>query len=521
MSTKIEQEEISGGWRPAPELPPSSMREDEPRLARAAGLVGFFLVLVGLVALLLHLSGSQKVLTSLIPSGWDVLLVLVGLGGLLFHAARDRDLQVRRMYVAFGYLWLGLGAIISLIPKENQVGYYFLPWGLIGFALGLLFLMAFTRQETEESWRRPVLLTLGGVGVLLALIGFIFGSLQVDFLLTRGLILMVLGLVYWWAFVAAEGTDSPLGFRAAVGMGILGLAGLLAGLAHAVLPVAWMSWGFMPGGLLLMVAGAVYVMLSAGMWSDNALVVLTRRELATFFYSPIAYIVLIGFTFIGWWLFISFVLKSLWNTPEGMPNPMVEPIVANYFVAWFPVICTIFVVPVLTMRLLSEEKRTGTIEVILTAPVGETVLVLSKFLAALIFFLLLWVPWGLFLLALRVEGGQAFDYRPLLGFLVALTFSGAGFLSMGLFFSSLTQNQVGAAILTFAGMFALTFIYFPKNDWPEDDFLRIVFDHVSYIDLWINSMRGKLAPRDLVYNLSVTTFWLFLTVKVLESRKWR
>src|SRR5437879_3140322 len=132
-----------------------------------------------------------------------------------------------------------------------------------------------------------------------------------------------------------------------------------------------------------------------------------------------------------------------------------EPIIRFYFIAWWPVITTIFIVPVLTMRLLSEEQRTGTLEVLFTAPVGETVVVLSKFLASWIFFMLTWVPWGLFLVALRVEGGQPFEYRPLLSFYIAMACSGAAFLAMGLFFSSLTRNQIVSAILTFVGMLSL------------------------------------------------------------------
>ena len=74
-------------------------------------------------------------------------------------------------------------------------------------------------------------------------------------------------------------------------------------------------------------------------------------------------------------------------------------------------ISVLMFVPVLTMRLFSEEHRTGTLEMMLTAPVEETVVVLSKFLAALILFLIVWLPWGLYLVSLRCVGGSAFDYR--------------------------------------------------------------------------------------------------------------
>src|SRR5260370_40137114 len=103
--------------------------------------------------------------------------------------------------------------------------------------------------------------------------------------------------------------------------------------------------------------------------------------------------------------------------------PTIEPIVQHYVFGFIPVVLLIFMVPILTMRLLSEEKRTGTLEVLLTVPVNETTVVMSKFLAALIFFLLAWLPWGLFLIALRIQDGKPFDFLPLLSFLLALTFS--------------------------------------------------------------------------------------------------
>jgi ABC-type transport system involved in multi-copper enzyme maturation permease subunit len=255
--------------------------------------------------------------------------------------------------------------------------------------------------------------------------------------------------------------------------------------------------------------------------SDRPIVVLTRRELATFFYSPIAYIVLIGLTCVAWiyfWLFLSQVVIQM---QRGIP--VVEPIVQHYIFGLFPVILMIFVVPVLTMRLLSEEKRTGTLEVLLTAPVNETAVVLSKFLASLVFLLLAWLPWGLFLVALRVEDGKPFDFRPLLSFGIAMTFMGAGFMSMGLFFSSLTRNQIASAVLAFVGMILLTGLalieFNMENSAPTNPWVTVLAQ-VSYLELWIHSLEGQLNPRLLVYHLSATVLWLFMTVKVLESRRW-
>ena len=115
-------------------------------------------------------------------------------------------------------------------------------------------------------------------------------------------------------------------------------------------------------------------------------------------------------------------------------------------------------IPVLTMRLVSEEKRTGSLRFMLTAPVNEWPIILSKFLATWLFFLISWLPATLFLIALRVEVGQPFDYRPLLSFYVSLAAQGLAFVGMGLF-STLTKNQIVAAVLTFAGMMAFLFCY--------------------------------------------------------------
>ena len=105
-------------------------------------------------------------------------------------------------------------------------------------------------------------------------------------------------------------------------------------------------------------------------------------------------------------------------------------------------------------------------------------------------------------------------------FFIALLFSGAGFLSMGLFFSSLTRNQIASAVLTAMGMMMLIGVYFVTFVPSFSQWITILSD-ASYIHLWQSSLSGKLAPRSLLFHLSATIFWLFLTVKVLESRKWK
>jgi hypothetical protein len=103
-----------------------------------------------------------------------------------------------------------------------------------------------------------------------------------------------------------------------------------------------------------------------------------------------------------------------------------------------------------------------------------------------------------------------------LSFIIAFAVTGAGFLSMGLFFSAVTRNQIIAAVLTFAGMLALTSLFLLTHDGP----LREVFVYVSYLNLWLAALEGLFTPRWLLFHVSMAIFFLFLTTKVLEARKW-
>jgi ABC-type transport system involved in multi-copper enzyme maturation permease subunit len=400
--------------------------------------------------------------------------------------------------------------------------------------------MPFIRNETDPSWRVSALGVIGGVGGVLALVGFVGGLLSQTFLVggdsgrPYGVLLVLIGMGYSWVFLTMEGVTSKLGHRAAIGLGLLGVLVILIALGRSILPTWFFAWGwianrptpyFVPAGLTLFFLGFLCASLSACLCLDYKFFVLFRRELASFFYSPIAYLVLLSFTIVASVTFGMFV-NDIAPTMLGL-GAVPEPIVTRYILTWLPVFCFILATPLLTMRLLSEENRTGSLEVLLTAPLDETVVVLSKLFAALVFFLLLWLPWGLCLISLRVEGGQPFEYRPLLIFYLTLAVSGANFLGMGLFFSSLTRNQVIAAVLTVTGtllffaMFFLQMQFMNQSDSVTSSALLPILNHVSFIDMWISSLQGEITPRYYLYQISATIFWAFLTVKVLESRRWR
>jgi ABC-type transport system involved in multi-copper enzyme maturation permease subunit len=512
MSTPTAPETREAAYRPfAAEAGLSEVRADVPTFARWVGGIGLMLVFFGTAVLIFNTFGPQRWLG---PT-FGQFCIIFGLPCLLYHAARDADPQIRRAYGGFGLIFAVTGVVVSLLPAQGVVGGLFLPWGFICFILSLVFLLAFSRHEDDPLWEKATFYTVGGIGAAAALAGLVGGSISTNFLVPYGLVLSFVGLFYLWATISLPATPAELRYRIGVALGVLGGVVALVALARCFVPG---ERYLVPAGLLLIGLGVLYAVIAVGLVSERQFIVLTRRELAAYFYSPIAYIVLFGITIVGWVMYAYFLLGLL-SDVIGAGGARPEPIVREYIVSLVPVMCVIFVVPVLTMRLLSEERRTGTYEVLLTAPLGEVSVVLSKFFAALIYYLLLWVPWGLFLIELRVDGGKPFDYLPLLSFYGALVCSGAAFVAMGLFFSSLTRNQIIAAVMTFMGMMCLL-IFFLLQQLNVGPTLAALFKQLSFIDLWITSLGGKLYIRDIVLQLSIAVFWLYLTVKVLEARKW-
>jgi ABC-2 type transport system permease protein len=506
-------------WRPVRERAPSVLREDEPQVARFIGMVGLLLVTLGAVALVVNAYGR----VSRVGPGLGTFCLVLGLGGMLLHAARDKELQVRRLYGLFGLLWLLVAAIVSSLPtKFGPAGSLFLPYGFVSLSLGLLFLLAFVHNETDEQTRDRATLLLGAIGAGLALTGFIGGNVSPDFLLPYGVLLALLGLAFGWAFITLKGTATDEGYRAGLALGGLGLLAFVVALGRSVAPLlsSRLDPYLVPSGLLLMGMGLLYLGLSAGLVSDNLVIAMTRRELSSFFYSPVAYIVLVVATAVAWVAYLNFLNLIYDMLQPPAQNPPMEPVIQFYIIAWWPIITLLLAVPLLTMSLLSEERRSGSLELLLTAPVNEFPIVFSKFLAALLFFLVVCLPWALFMLALRIQGGQPFDYRPLLSFFIALVATGAAMVSVGLFFSSLTRSQIASAILTFVFLFVWMLLFFFQGSLSQGTPLRTIMQYVSFVDLWMDAVRGTLSPRHLLFYASVAVFWLFLTVKVLEARKW-
>ena len=234
------------------------------------------------------------------------------------------------------------------------------------------------------------------------------------------------------------------------------------------------------------------------------------REWRSYFFSPLAYVILAAFLLMNGMIFSAIV--AFLNTP-GAPKGQALPFLFTNTYFW---IFNLFVVPIITMRLFAEERKTGTIETLLTSPVTETTVVLGKFVAALGFFLTLWAPTLIYVLILR--GQTPIDLGPVAAGYLAIALIGAYFLSIGTFASILTKNQIVAAILAFAMLipvFSAGLLESLSNDPGKKDTL-------GYFNLWDHMeefSRGVVDTRRIVYYLSATVFFLFLTTVMLSAKK--
>lgn len=230
------------------------------------------------------------------------------------------------------------------------------------------------------------------------------------------------------------------------------------------------------------------------------------RELGAYFLSPIAYAVLAIFLFATG---MAFGLGTFANGKEASLRPI--------FDNWILLIL-VFVLPMLTMRLLADEFRTGTIETLMTAPVTDTEIVLGKFLGAFGFFLILVSTMLIYPILLAMYG--PLDPKLLLCHGIGILMVGALYIAVGLFFSACTKHQVVAVLTSFALLALFTFASHLLASQVETGWLRVGLQHVSVTSHFFDFVRGVLDLNHVVFFLSTTALFLFLTVKRLEARRW-
>jgi ABC-2 type transport system permease protein len=234
------------------------------------------------------------------------------------------------------------------------------------------------------------------------------------------------------------------------------------------------------------------------------------REWRAYFFSPLAYVILAAFLLMNGVIFGAIV--AYLNDPNAPKGQALTLLFTNTYFWLF----LLFVVPIIAMRLFPEERKSGTIEVLLTSPVSEGTVVVGKFIGALGFFLTLWLPTLAYILILRAQ--TPIDLGPVVAGYLAITLIGSYFLSVGTFASVLTKNQIVAAILAFAMLIPI-FSAGLLEGMVTDPKLRNL---VGYFNLWEHMeefSRGVVDTRRIVYYLSMTVFFLFLTTVTLSAKK--
>jgi ABC-2 type transport system permease protein len=247
-----------------------------------------------------------------------------------------------------------------------------------------------------------------------------------------------------------------------------------------------------------------------------------QKELKSYFSSPIAYIVLGFWALLYGYFFVAilqfFVRQSMQMSqfsqgPQAMNinQQLIRPLVQNV------TILVLFLMPMVTMRTYSEEKRSGTIELLLTSPVTDWQIILGKFLGAMLLYgAMLGVT--LIHLALLFVYGRP-EWKPIATAYLGLLLLGGCFISVGLFISSLTKNQIVAGMVTFAVFLLLWIItWIGSFSGPTVDQLT---QYLSIIDHLDDFGKGVLDTTHLIYYLSFITFGLFLTAKSVDSERWR
>lgn len=245
----------------------------------------------------------------------------------------------------------------------------------------------------------------------------------------------------------------------------------------------------------------------------TAFLTLFRRQLSAYFYSPIAYVTLVVFLIVAGLSFCRLISQSLEESLK------IGDLLFGSMLFWLMVIVSITLI---TMQVFAEEKRSGTLESLLTAPVTDTQVVVAKYAATLVFFMILCAPTALYIVVLRLFSStlEGLDLVPVATGYVMLLLMGAFFIAFGLWASSLTRSSGVAAMLGFAGIslffFASTFQFLWQESWGSR-----VLDYCSSVQHMVDFAQGIVDTRPVVLYLSGIVFFLFATVKVIESRQWK
>ena len=250
------------------------------------------------------------------------------------------------------------------------------------------------------------------------------------------------------------------------------------------------------------------------------------NEMRSYFVSPVAYVIAGVFLFLSGYLFRNILMQfnmlclQLGQRAQQMGGQMPalnlnEMVVVQFFAVmdfiW------LLIVPMLTMRLYAEEKKTGTIELLMTSPISSVEVLLGKFFACFSLYSIIVSLTMVYFVILEAYGSP--DWGPIFSGYLGYLFLGATFISVGILASALTENQIVAVLLSF-GILLLFWLI----DWSASfagPTAAKILQYMSFIEHLEDFQRGVIDSKDVVFYLSFSFFCLFLTTRVVESRRWR
>jgi ABC-2 type transport system permease protein len=242
-----------------------------------------------------------------------------------------------------------------------------------------------------------------------------------------------------------------------------------------------------------------------------------RRELSSFFLSLTGYVIIAAVTLL---VGLSFVVLI-----AGVESrPFTAPVTEMFYSTFYFWLILLLATPVITMRLFALEKASGTFETLMTTPVGDLQVVAAKFAAAIFFYMVAWLPLlaCLFIVQHFTDQAGALDAGTVGGMYLGIFLIGSLFLSLGCLASALAQSQMTAAMISFVfGVSLFSLAYLAKSAPVNTHWQTQVLAYFNLFDQMHDFARGAVDTRALVFYVSATLLFLFLTLRVVESRRWK
>lgn len=244
---------------------------------------------------------------------------------------------------------------------------------------------------------------------------------------------------------------------------------------------------------------------------------LTRRELAGFFLSLTGYVIIAAAAFL-----VGFSFCLLISESQGGP-PLTAPVTEIFYATAYFWLILLLAVPVITMRLFAQEKFSGTYETLMTTPVSDFQVVAAKFTGAIVFYMVMWLPLlGCLLILQHYTSGQgAFDAGAVGCTFLGILLIGCLFISLGCFASALTRSQTTAAMISVFFSMSLFMSSWLSDKLPSSGWKSQVLSLFALRDQMSEFVRGVVDTRTVVFYASLTAFILFLTLRVIECRRWK